>query len=327
MTDYYPWIVFNVFVIILLIFDLYISKGKIYKFKSALIWSLCWVSISMIVALWFFVEDGSLMTNNERGVSFLAGYIAEKALCFDNLFVFIIIFEFFQIPAKLQSLALTYGIMGALITRAIFIALGSIILSNFGWVLLIMGIFLIYTGIKISLVKESDSNPENNLIYRIANKFVNVSSEFDGSRFRTNINGVKKFTPMFLVVIVLASTDIVFAIDSIPTIFGITQDVFIVWTSNMMAVIGMRPLYFLIQEIQNQFRFLKYGLSLILVFIGFKMSMEYLGEKIGPLINSEYITHFHINTYISLGTIVGIITVSILLSNIIKEKDGSKNIK
>ena len=157
----------------------------------------------MVVALWFFIEDGSLLSNNERGVSFLAGYIAEKALCFDNLFVFIIIFEFFQIPAKLQSLALTYGIMGALITRAIFIALGSIILSNFGWVLLVMGIFLIYTGIKIALVKESDSNPENNIFYRISNKFISISSEFDGSKFRTNINGVKKYTPMFLVVLYL----------------------------------------------------------------------------------------------------------------------------
>ena len=154
MGGYTHWIVFNIFVSILLLFDLYISKGRVYKFKSSLIWSLTWISISMLVALWFFVEDGSLLTNNERGISFLAGYIAEKALCFDNLFVFLIIFQFFQIPEKLQSLALTYGIMGALITRAIFIALGSIILTNFSWVMLIMGIFLLYTGIKIALVND-----------------------------------------------------------------------------------------------------------------------------------------------------------------------------
>ena len=324
MADYYPWIIFNVFVLILLIFDLYISKGKIYKFKSALIWSLSWISISMLVALWFFIEDGSLMTNNERGVSFLAGYIAEKALCFDNLFVFIIIFEFFKIPAKLQSLALTYGIMGALVTRAIFIALGSIILANFSWVMLIMGIFLIYTGIKIALVEENDSNPENNLFFKIANKFMKVSQEFDGAKFRTNINGVKKFTPMFLVVIVLASTDIVFAVDSIPTIFGITQDVFIVWTSNMMAVIGMRPLYFLLQEIKDKFRFLKYGLSLILVFIGLKMSSTYLIHWVGEMINNKALSDFHINTFVSLGIIVGVVAGSIIISNVIPEKDELK---
>ena len=167
MGEYTHWIVFNIFVSSLLIFDLYISKGRIYKFKSSLIWSLAWISISMVVAFWFFIEDGSLMTNNERGVAFLAGYIAEKALCFDNLFVFLIIFQFFQIPEKLQSLALTYGIMGALITRAIFIALGSIILSNFSWVMLVMGLFLLYTGVKIAFVNEDDSNPENNFYFKL----------------------------------------------------------------------------------------------------------------------------------------------------------------
>jgi tellurite resistance protein TerC len=150
---------------------------------------------------------------------------------------------------------------------------------------------------------------------------MNISKEFDGSKFRTNTNGVKKFTPLFLVVIVLASTDIVFAVDSIPTIFGITQDVFIVWTSNMMAVIGMRPLYFLLQEIKDKFRFLKYGLSLILVFIGLKMSSTYISHWVGEMINNKTLSDFHINTFTSLGIIVGVVTGSIILSNVIPEKN------
>ena len=325
MGEYTHWIIFNIFVSTLLLFDLYISKGRVYKFKSSLIWSLAWVSISMVVAFWFFIEDGSLMTNNERGVAFLAGYIAEKALCFDNLFVFLIIFQFFQIPEKLQSLALTYGIMGALITRAIFIALGSIILANFSWVMLIMGFFLLYTGVKIAFVNEEDSNPENNFFFKLSNKFMNISKDFDGSKFRTTVDGVKVFTPMFLVVVVLASTDIVFAVDSIPTIFGITQDVFIVWTSNMMAVIGMRPLYFLLQEIKNMFRFLKYGLSLILVFIGFKMSATYIAHWVGERIGNDQLAHFHLNTFVSLSIIIGVVFGSIILSSLIPEKESLRN--
>ena len=309
------WVIFNIFIIIVLLFDILWSKGKVYKFKSALLWSLSWITLSMVVALWFFVEDGSLLQNNERGISFLAAYIAEKALCFDNLFVFILIFQFFKIPANLQSLALTYGIIGALVARAIFIAIGSIILSMFGWVMLIMGIFLIYTGIKISLAKEDNVNPEKNFLFKFSKKFMNVTDEFKGSSFTVKDNkGITRLTPMFLVVIVLASTDIIFAIDSIPTVFGITQDVFIVWSSNMMAVVGKTPLFFLIQEIKNKFRFLKYGLGIILVIIGLKMAFE-------------YILDYHINIYFSLSAIVIVIAGSILLSSLLPKKNGSNPIK
>jgi tellurite resistance protein TerC len=269
----------------------------------------------MFVALWFFLEDGSLLQNNERGILFLAAYITEKALCFDNLFVFIIIFQFFKIPANLQSLALTFGIIGALVARTIFIAIGSIVLSTFSWVMLIMGIFLIYTGIKISLAKEENIKPEKNFLLKFSKKFMNITDEFHGSRFIIkNKKGIITFTPMFLVILVIASTDIIFAIDSIPTVFGITQDLFIVWSSNMMAVVGMRPLYFLIQEVKNQFRFLKYGLGIILVIIGLKMAFE-------------YILDYHINIYFSLSAIVVVITGSILLSSLLPEKNGSNPIK
>tara|TARA_Y100001936_G_C15937911_1_gene593103 strand:- start:451 stop:1020 length:570 start_codon:yes stop_codon:yes gene_type:complete len=186
--------------------------------------------------------------------------------------------------------------------------------------MLIMGIFLLYTGIKIAFVNEEDSNPENNFFFKISNKFMNISRDFDGSKFRTEINGVKMFTPMFLVVVVLASTDIVFAVDSIPTIFGITQDVFIVWTSNMMAVIGMRPLYFLLQEIKNMFRFLKYGLSLILVFIGLKMSLTYAAHWIGDRIGNDQLAHFHLNTFVSLAIIIGVVFGSIIISAAFPER-------
>ena len=154
---------------------------------------------------------------------------------------------------------------------------------------------------------------------------MNISKDFDGSKFRTTVDGVKVFTPMFLVVVVLASTDIVFAVDSIPTIFGITQDVFIVWTSNMMAVIGMRPLYFLLQEIKNMFRFLKYGLSLILVFIGFKMSATYIAHWVGERIGNDQLAHFHLNTFVSLSIIIGVVFGSIILSSLIPEKKRLRN--
>ena len=309
------WVIFNIFIVVVLLFDILWSRGKVYKFKSALYWSLSWITLSMFVALWFFLEDGSLLQNNERGILFLAAYIAEKALCFDNLFVFIIIFQFFKIPANLQSLALTFGIIGALVARAIFIAIGSIVLSTFSWVMLIMGVFLIYTGIKVSLAKEENIKPEKNLLLKFSKKFMNITDEFHGSRFIIkNKKGIITFTPMFLVILVIASTDIIFAIDSIPTVFGITQDLFIVWSSNMMAVVGMRPLYFLIQEVKNQFRFLKYGLGIILVIIGLKMAFE-------------YILDYHINIYFSLSAIVVVITGSILLSSLLPEKNGSSPIK
>ncbi len=309
------WVIFNIFIVVVLLFDILWSRGKVYKFKSALYWSLSWITLSMFVALWFFLEDGSLLQNNERGILFLAAYITEKALCFDNLFVFIIIFQFFKIPANLQSLALTFGIIGALVARTIFIAIGSIVLSTFSWVMLIMGIFLIYTGIKISLAKEENIKPEKNFLLKFSKKFMNITDEFHGSRFIIkNKKGIITFTPMFLVILVIASTDIIFAIDSIPTVFGITQDLFIVWSSNMMAVVGMRPLYFLIQEVKNQFRFLKYGLGIILVIIGLKMAFE-------------YILDYHINIYFSLSAIVVVITGSILLSSLLPEKNGSNPIK
>ena len=327
MGNYTEWVIFNLFVVVILAFDLYWSKGKVYGFKSSIIWTIIWTFLALLVNLWFFMEDGSLLQGNERGITFLTAYVAERALSFDNLFVFIIIFQFFKIPPKLQPIALTYGIVGALIARAVFIALGAAVLSIFSWIMLIMGLFLIYTGIKLALIDDEDVDPEKNILLKFSKKVLNISEEFKGFKFYFREKNMLYFTPLFLVVVVLGSTDIVFAVDSIPTVFGITKDTFIIWSSNMMAVVGMRPLYFLIQEMQNQFRYLKYGLSLILVVIGFKMSIEYLGERIGPLINSEYITHFHINTYVSLGTIVGIITASILLSNIIKEKNDPRNIK
>ncbi len=315
MVNYTEWIVFNLFVIIVLAFDLYWSRGKIYNLKSSIIWTLIWTGLAGIVNIWFFVQDGSLLKGNETGVTFLTAYIAERALSFDNLFVFIIIFQFFKIPPKLQPIALTYGIVGALVARAIFIAIGSAILSLFSWIMVVMGAFLIYTGVKIALIGEEDVDPQKNILFRISKKFFRMTDQFHGSKFISrDSSGKMILTPLFLVIVVLASTDVVFAIDSIPTVFGITQNLFIIWSSNMMAVIGMRPLYFLIQEIQNQFRFLKYGLAFILVFIGAKMGIEYFH-------------FFDISIYISLGTIVGVIAGSILISSLIPEKNDSKSLK
>ena len=156
MGNYTEWVLFNLFVVAMLAFDLYWSRGKVYGFKSSIIWTIIWTFMALLVNLWFFIEDGSLLQGNERGLTFLTAYVAERALSFDNLFVFIIIFQFFKIPPKLQPTALTYGIVGALIARAVFIALGAAILSIFSWIMLIMGLFLVYTGIKLALVNDEE---------------------------------------------------------------------------------------------------------------------------------------------------------------------------
>ena len=197
--------------------------------------------------------------------------MAERALSIDNLFVFLIIFGYFSVPAQYQARALLWGIVGALIARAVFIAAGVAVIAAFSWVLYILGAFLLYTAYKLAFTGDQEVDPGKNLALRIAKKVTTVSSEYDGHNFFTRINGVRAVTPMLLVVLVLGTTDVVFAVDSIPTVFGITTNSFIVWSSNAMAVLGMRPLFFLIAGLVKLFVYLQYGLAAILGFVGAKM--------------------------------------------------------
>ncbi|MBI20774.1 MAG: tellurium resistance protein TerC [Chloroflexi bacterium] len=309
----YIWLFFNIFLAVLLFFDFVIisRKEKVIAFKQAALLTVFWKSIAALVGLWIF-----LYGNTELGIEYTTAFISELALSIDNLFVFIIIFNYFSVPDSLKMRALTFGIVGALIARAIFITIGVAVISKFGWVMVILGIFLIFTAYKLAFKRNKDPDPKNNLLVKIFTKFIKISANYEGYKFFIRSNSKKIIaTPFFLTVIVLASTDIVFAVDSIPTVFGITDNAFIVWSSNAMAVLGLRPLFFLISNLVDLFRFLQFGLATILFFIGSKMIFEHLhhGHIIGP----------QSDVFISMGIIIGILFISILVSIVLPSKNKS----
>ena len=306
----YIWLIFNIFLAVLLFFDFVIlsRKEKVIEFKQAALLTVFWKSIAALVGLWIF-----LYGNTELGIEYTTAFLSELALSVDNLFVFIIIFNYFSVPDSLKMRALTFGIVGALIARAIFIAVGVAIISKFGWVMVILGIFLILTAYKLAFKKNKDPDPKNNILVKIFSKFIEISDKYQGYKFFIRSNSKKIIaTPFFLTVIVLGSTDIVFAVDSIPTVFGITDNAFIVWSSNAMAVLGLRPLFFLIANLVNLFRFLQFGLASILFFIGSKMIFEHLhhGHIVGP----------QSDVFISMGIIIGILFLSIIASIVLPNK-------
>ena len=240
--------------------------------------------------------------------------MAERALSIDNLFVFIVIFGYFSLPKSYEARGLLFGIVGALLARAVFIAAGVAVISAFAWFLYVLGAFLIYTAYKLAFVGDHEVDPGKNIAVRLFRKLMPVSDEFDGTKFFTRMNGVRAATPFLLVIIVLATTDVVFAIDSIPTVFGITDDPFIVWSSNAMAVLGMRPLFFLLVGMVKLFRYLQFGLAAILGFVGLKMIVETAFEDFHVIGKLEDI-------YLSLVIILGILIGSVLLSIILPDDD------
>lgn len=304
------WIGFNAVLVALLFLDLGILTRKDHAvgMKEAALTTLLWTAIAGGMAVWFFVA-----VNADHGIAYVTAYVVERALSIDNLFVFLVIFGYFQLPRQYQLRALLWGIVGALIARAIFIAAGISAINAFAPVLFVLGAFLVYTAYKLAFAGSHDVDPEKNLALRLARKLFPVSSTYDGHNFFTLRNGVRTATPMLLVVIVLGTTDLVFAVDSIPTVLGITRDGFIVWTSNAMAVLGMRPLYFLLAGMVQLFRFLQYGLAIILGFVGAKMIFN---EAV-----HQFDLDLHINeaaeTYGSLGFVVFVLIASVLLSKVI----------
>jgi tellurite resistance protein TerC len=261
------------------------------------------------VGVWIFVAG-----SEQQGGEYFAGYVAERALSIDNLFVFIVIFGYFSLPKSYEARGLLFGIVGALLARAVFIAAGVAVISAFAWFLYVLGAFLIYTAYKLAFVGDHEVNPGKNIAVRLFRKLMPVSDEFDGTKFFTRMNGVRAATPFLLVIIVLATTDVVFAIDSIPTVFGITDDPFIVWSSNAMAVLGMRPLFFLLVGMVKLFRYLQFGLAAILGFVGLKMIVETAFEDFHVIGKLEDI-------YLSLVIILRILIGSVLLSIILPDDD------
>ena len=278
MNSLWGWIWFNVAVLAILALDLGVLHRRSSKvsLKEAAIWSGVWVALSLCFALAIYRNMGP-----ESGLEFLTGYLIEYALSVDNIFVFVLIFSYFSVPEKYQHRVLFWGIIGALVLRGVMIVAGSALVTRFAWTLYIFGAFLVFTGIRMALQKDDAAyNAERDPVLRLARKLIPVTPDYRGDKFfvkEPDKTGRMRFaaTPLFIVLIIVDTTDIIFATDSIPAIFAVTRDPFIVYTSNICAVLGLRALYFLLASVVDKFVYLKLGLSLVLVFIGAKMLLEH----------------------------------------------------
>ena len=310
---------FTGFVLLLLALDLGVFHRQAHEvsFREAATWSVVWVALALSFnfllyqyALWKFPQDPRLTAIPgfdpsgaawRVSLEFLAGYIVEKSLSVDNIFVFVLVFGYFSIPAKYQHRVLFYGIVGALIFRAVFIALGSA-LMQYHWVVVVFGAFLIITGIKMMFAPDKGVEPDKNLLIRLFRRFVPITPELHGQRFLVRLNGVVHATPLFVALLFLEATDVIFAVDSVPAIFALTSEPLIVFTSNIFAILGLRALYFMLAGAIDKFHMLKYGLAVVLIFVGLKM--VWLNELFGG--------KFPIT--LSLGIIAAIIAMSVVLS-------------
>ena len=299
------WGGFGAVVIIALLVDLVLMRhGGPHKvtFKEALWWSIGWVALALAFngGLWYYLnETAGQVVANKVGLEFLTGYLIEKSLAVDNIFVFLMIFTYFAVPPAFQKRVLMIGIIGAIVLRTLMILVGGWLLSEFHWVLYVFGAFLILTGVKMWWAAGQEPDLEDNPALKLLRKVLPVSQNYDGEKFWTFENGKKIATPLFMVICLIALTDVIFAVDSIPAIFAITSDPFIVLTSNVFAILGLRAMYFLLAAVANKFHLLNYGLAVILVFIGTKMCL---------------IDVFKIPVGISLGVVVGILAATMLLS-------------
>ena len=302
---WWMWTGFAVFVVVAIAIDLLVmEKQGAHKvtMKEAAGWSVVWFSLAFVFVgwLWWFL-DGSQGREvaNTVSMQFITGYLVEKSLSIDNIFVFLMIFSYFAVPAEYQKRALIVGIIAAIVLRAILILVGAWLLASFHWILYVFGAFLVITGVKMWLAAGKEPEVDQNPVLRFLRKRMNLSTQFDGEKLVTWINGVKYYTPMFVVLVMIGTTDVIFAVDSIPAIFAITSDPFIVLTANVFAILGLRALYFLLADLADRFHLLAYGLALVLVFIGTKMLL---------------LDVYKIPIGVALGVTAGIIATSIVLS-------------
>jgi tellurite resistance protein TerC len=296
MDSLMMWTLFCVVVVLMLVIDMKVFQKKDGQanFKEAVVWSIVWVIVAFVFGAFVYWHMGSY-----HGMKFMTGYLIERALSMDNLFVFLLIFAYFNVPPEDQRKALFWGIIGALVFRALFIVAGVALIRNLSWTLYLFGAFLVYTGIKLAFEKKKEIHPEKNPILKLVRKFIPVSDDYAAGRFFVVKNGVRMATPLFVTLIVIETSDVVFATDSIPAILGITLDPFIVYSSNIFAILGLRAMYFVIAGLMSMFRFLNVGLSLILVIIGAKMLAK----------------HFiHLPVALELSIVAGVLLLSIILS-------------
>lgn len=297
------WIGFHVLVFLILALDLGVFNRKEHEVpvKEALTWTVVWISVALLFNLFVFFEFGKT-----RALEFLTGYVIEYSLSVDNIFVFILIFTYFAVPAIYQHKVLFWGILGALILRGIFIFAGVALITRFTWIVIIFGGFLVFTGIKMLFQAEIQLEPEKNPVVRFFKKFLPVTGELHGNRLFVRKNKLLYATPLFMVLIIIDVSDLIFAVDSIPAVLAISHNSFIVYTSNIFAILGLRSLYFAINGIIGYFRYLKTGVAFVLTFVGIKMLTSFF--------------HIEIPILLSLGIIIFILLVSILASIYIKKK-------
>jgi len=289
------WILFNLFVLVMLALDLGVFHRRAHtvRFKEALAWSAAWISMAAVFSLIVLYWHG-----RTSSLEFITGYVIELSLSVDNLFVFLVIFRYFKVPAHDQHKVLFWGIVGALVMRGIFILAGVTLINRFHWIIYVFGALLIYSGFKLLRQGETEIHPENNPILRIFRRYVPVTKDYVGDKFFIRKPGLFA-TPLFVVLLVVETTDVLFAVDSIPAVLAITRDAFIVYTSNVFAIMGLRSMYFALAGLIEMFRYLHYGLAVVLMFVGVKM------------IGSNYL---HLPTWVALGVVVVVLGVAVVAS-------------
>jgi tellurite resistance protein TerC len=299
----YFWIGFHVFVFIMLALDLGVFHKHTHKIpvKEAVTWTVIWITLAMLFNLFVYHEFGKI-----KALEFFTGYVIEYSLSVDNIFVFILIFSYFAVKDQYQHKILFWGILGALIMRAIFIFAGVALINRFHWIVIVFGGFLVFTGIRMLFQKDTEVDPEKNAIVRFFKRFLPVTQTLHGDKLFVRQDRRLYATPLFLVLLIIESSDLIFAVDSIPAILAISQDRFIVYTSNIFAILGLRSLYFAIAGIMGYFRYLKVGLAFVLTFVGLKMLTAYFG--------------FEISIVLSLLLIISILLISVLASVCIKRE-------
>lgn len=306
------WIGFIAFVVVMLCLDLFVfhKKDETMKVKTALIWSAFWIGLAVIFNIGVYYLIGK-----DKALEFLTGYLIEESLSVDNLFVFIMIFGFFKIEPKYQHKILFWGIIGAIVMRAIFIFAGVALIEKFNWIMYIFGAFLVFTGVKMLFQKEDEEyNPNNNVLIKGFKKVFPVTDDMSNHKFFVRKGKTLYATPFFIALLLIEASDLIFAVDSIPAVLSVSKDPFIVYTSNIFAILGLRSLYFALSGIMDYFQYLKYALAGILTFIGVKMCLnEFCLEFDYP---------YHISNFTSLGVIVSLLTISIILSVIVKKNEN-----
>jgi tellurite resistance protein TerC len=314
---WWMWVAFAIFVVVAIVVDLLVLERKgaaKVSFKEALNWSIVWIVLSFIFngLLWWYL-DGKYGREvaNETSMEFFTGYLIEKSLAVDNIFVFLMLFTFFGVPAQFQRRVLILGIIGAIVLRAIMILIGAWLIAKFHWILYLFGLFLLITGVKMLMMAEAESDLEKNPLLRFMRKHIPITKDFHGENFTVMLDGKRWFTPLFVVMVMIGITDVIFAVDSIPAIFAITLDPFIVLTSNVFAILGLRAMYFMLADLADRFHLLKYGLAFILVFIGIKMLL---------------IDIYKIPIGFALS-VVGIVLLTSMLASLWVSRPGSKRVK